>query len=347
MTTRSNLYSASSGIAPDGSLIPPAPREDAEKALRGNVVAPLDHLAIVSAGGIDANDFLQGQVSNDIRKLTRDQAQLAAYNSPKGRVLAVLHLSRMATMGDVLIEVHDSIAESLLKRLNMFILRSKVNLSAVSLPTVGLAGPNAAEILLELGLPSPEQVNATFCVDDLQVIRRQGVLPRFTLRGAPAHIAELWATLIRSARPMRGDIWRLLDILSGVPVVYPETQDHFVAQMINLDLLGGISFEKGCYTGQEIVARLHYLGKLKRRMFLLYANCAEIEPGAAILEGNENGSSVGEVVDSFPCGGGRSAVGAVLHLSHLDSTTLRVKGAGAATLTPATAFAHGLPSFPN
>ena len=334
-------------MAPDGSVIPPISSEDAEKGLCSDMVAPLSHLALAVASGMDADDFLQGQVSNDIRKLTPDWAQLAAFSSPKGRVLAVLHLSRMAGMTDVLIEVHDSIAELLLKRLNMFVLRSKVNLAPSNLHTVGLSGPNAAEILRELGLPSPEQVNATFWVDGLQVIRRQGLLPRFSLRGAPAHIAALWPTLTRFARPTSTDAWRLLDILSGIPVVYPETQDHFVAQMINLDLLGGISFEKGCYTGQEIVSRLHYLGKLKRRMFLLYAQTVELEPGAAIVDSRELGSSVGEVVDAYPCGGGRSAVSAVLQLSHSDSKDLRVQGPVAATLTPAAAFAPGLPPIPD
>ncbi|MFT4047916.1 MAG: hypothetical protein QM661_14655, partial [Solimonas sp.] len=140
----------------------------------------------------------------------------------------------------------------------------------------------------------------------------------YTVLGARTPIAALRAQL-----PAAGDAtaWRRADIESGVPVVFMETRDHFVAQMANLDLLGGISFNKGCYTGQEIVARLHYLGQLKRRLFVARIDGAPPAPGSDVLaagEANASGQAVGEIVDAVADGDGALA-SVVLQLGARDA----------------------------
>ncbi|HWU69529.1 MAG TPA: hypothetical protein VN046_11650 [Stenotrophobium sp.] len=282
----------------------------------------LPQLGYLRISGADADGFLQGQLCNDIGLLTPRRAQISAYNSPKGRMLAVFHLLR--DDGAVLAEVDRGVLEPVLKRLRMFVLRSKVTLEDISAKTgaLGLAGAAAPELLAQLELPAPAQ--ALDCIRDeasgLIVVRRFGELPRYTLHGNSGAIAEMMTRLAPDAVAANPGDWPRQDILAGVPTVYPQTSDHFVPQMANLDLLGGISFSKGCYTGQEIVARLHYLGQLKRRMVICHCEATGVEPGTAVYDGGEP-QAVGEVVQSAPRGPG-SVIAIVLQLSHAGSTQL-------------------------
>jgi folate-binding protein YgfZ len=287
-----------------------------------NSLHVLTHLGHLYAEGADTDAFLQGQLSNDIQLLTTDRAQLSSYNSPKGRMLAVLHLTRGAE--GVLLQMERSILDATLKRLRMFVLRSKVRLTDVSekIAALGIAGTEAMQILTDTGLSAPSAISACVNRDALSVVRCHGDIPRFIVQGDIADIAELKDKL--SARiPVAGaDDWRALDILAGVPVVFPQTSDHFVPQMTNLDQLGGISFTKGCYTGQEIVARLHYLGNLKRRMFHCHTEAINVAPGTDVYDaGGEQ--SVGEVVQSANTHAG-SLLSVVLQLNHAHSPSLRL-----------------------
>jgi tRNA-modifying protein YgfZ len=242
----------------------------------------LDELVYARVSGADAHAFLQGQLSGDLRQLRSERAQISSYNSPKGRMLAVLHL--IADGDAVLLELHRSIADAVLKRLRMFVLRAKVTIEPADLRALGFIGAGGAAALNRLGLPEPPE--PLDCAEDpgrsLRVLRRLGETPRYSVLGAATQINALAARL---PPPLTYDAWRRADIESGVPVVYSGTSDHFVPQMANLDLFGGISFDKGCYTGQEIVARLHYLGQLKRRLFVCRVEGAAPAPGSAVVDG--------------------------------------------------------------
>jgi len=279
---------------------------------------PLVDLAYVRVQGPDAEGFLQGQLSNDLRLLSTAQSQLAAYSSPKGRMLAVLLLFRHGD--DIVLELHRSLLDSVLKRLRMFVLRSKVTLEAAGagLPALGLIGEEAAAYLEAQGLPAPTIPLESASANGITVVRRLGALPRYSLHGPQ----ESLQTLQQGLAPADPLTWKRLDLLAGLPTIYPETSDHFVAQMANLDRLGGISFTKGCYTGQEIIARLHYLGQLKRRMFLGYSDAATASPGQAVYGAGSEGQAVGEVVDAVADGEGRLLVSAVLQLSHAGTSPL-------------------------
>lgn len=262
---------------------------------------PLTQFGLIEARGADAAAFLQGQLSNDIRALGTTRAQLSSYNSPKGRMLAVLHALRD---GDTfLLELHRSLLDGVLKRLRMYVMRSKVTLAEVTdRTTLGVAGPGAAGILGDLGLPVPAALLDCAWAGATCVMRRLGTLPRYSVLVSSTRGAELLRDL--SARAGTGSVedWRRLEIEAGVPTIYPETQDRFVAQMCNLDTLGGISFDKGCYTGQEIIARVHYRGAVKRHMTLQRLEGSPPAPGTKL----DNG----EVVDAVarPDGGSAALV---------------------------------------
>lgn len=298
---------------------------------------PLSGLAYVRVQGPDAEGFLQGQLSNDLRLLTATQSQLAAYSSPKGRMLAVLTLFRHGD--DIVLELHRSLLDSTLKRLRMFVLRSKVTLedAGSSLPALGLIGEDAAALLVAQGLPAPSAPLESAGANGVTVVRRLGALPRYSLHGP----RDALQGLQRELTPADTLAWKRLDLLAGLPTIYPETSDHFVAQMANLDRLGGISFSKGCYTGQEIIARLHYLGQLKRRMFLGHSPAATAVPGQPVYAAGDDGQAIGEVVDAVDDGNGRLLVLAVLQLGHAGSTPLALDSAGGPPLHLVEPIAEG------
>ncbi|MDM4772327.1 hypothetical protein [Solimonas sp. SE-A11] len=294
-----------------------------------NARIPLDELVYIRAQGADAESFLQGQLSSDTRLVNENRAQLSSYSNPKGRMLAVLTLFRHGD--DLVLEVHRSVAESTLKRLRMFVMRSKVTLQdcTAELPATGLLGEDGARQLETLGLPLPQEPMQSAAHGGLTVIRRLGSQPRWSVHGEVAGLAAL---------PARGfEAWRRADLLAGVPTVYTESREMFVPQMANIDLLGGISFNKGCYTGQEIVARLHYLGQLKRRMFLLRAP-VDARPGMPVYDAAGDGQAVGEVVDAV-ADGDATLLLAVLQLSHAGSAQLALAAIDGPKLGPAQALA--------
>src|SRR3546814_453843 len=267
--------------------------------------------------GDDASTFLQGQLSNDLRKLTLQTAQLSSYSSAKGRMLAVLFLVRRGD--DILIEMPRSILDATLSRLKMFVLRARLTIEkADDIDALAIFGNDAPAMMSRYALPVPEV--PLQCIDDprgLRVVRRLGSVTRYSVIGPRERIAALRTTLDDTLRNDEGSHWRRADIESGIPVVLPETRDHFVAQMANLDLFGGISFDKGCYTGQEIIARLHYLGTLKRRLFIARIEGDAPVPGSAVHQAGDS-QAVGEIVDALADADGRIAT-VVLQLAARDA----------------------------
>ena len=265
------------------------------------IAVPLAQLGLVEVRGADAAAFLQGQFSNDVRKVDATRAQLSSYNSAKGRMLAVLHVMRAGDEA-FLLEVHRSVLDATLKRLKMFVLRSKVTLAETDRELHGIAGPDAPAALRALGLPAPAAPLECATAGEFSVMRRLGPTPRFSLV-APTG-AGLGARLAAHAAPGEPLDWQRLDLEAGVPTIYPTTQDRFVAQMCNLDALGGISFDKGCYTGQEIIARVHYRGAVKRHMESRRLDGPPPAPGTRLPDG--------EVVDAVALAGGPGSLALVV-----------------------------------
>lgn len=311
-----------------------APSPDAaglHAARSGAFICDLSAYALASALGPDAETFLQGQLSNDVKSLAASRVQLAAYNTPKGRMLASVILWR--SRGGFLIQCPQSIAEPFFKRLSMFVMRSKVKIANVSSQTVrfGLGGPTAADCLRAADLPCPaadfdvvQQFAEEGSVDDLQVIRLPG--SRFELIYATAEAAMRdWRRLAAAATVATPAPWRWLGVRSGIAEIEAATQDKYVPQMVNLELVGGISFTKGCYPGQEIVARTQYRGEIKRRMFLAHVAPATVPtPGQEVVTAAAAPQTVGSVVDAAPSPDGGHDVLVCLHLDLAHNARLRL-----------------------
>ena len=288
----------------------------------GACALPLDDLGLIRATGVEARAFLQGQLSNDSKLLSLTQGQLSGYCSPKGRLLAVLTLLQLGE-DDFALALPAGLLAPTLKRLKMFVLRSKLTLADASaeLPTLGVMGDAAPAALAALGFDLPTNDYGSAQHAGALLLRRPGPVPRFELRAAPAPLAALRQSL--NLPSASADDWALAEVLAGTPQVETATSEHFVPQTINLDLAGGVSFTKGCYPGQEIVARVHYLGRVKQRLRLAQADAA-LPAGTPLLDAE--GHSVGEVMAAAA----HPQLGAVLalslNLSHAGEAPLRADG---------------------
>ncbi|WP_448509192.1 CAF17-like 4Fe-4S cluster assembly/insertion protein YgfZ [Immundisolibacter sp.] len=259
------------------------------------LLMPLAHLALLQAGGADATAFLHGQLSNDVQGLAPGASLLAGYCNAKGRLFAVPRLWRMGDDWQLCLPADT--AEGVLKRLRMFVLRSKVTLTLrEDLTLLGVAGDSALDCLQQVGLPVPQAIDAVSIDRGVAVLRLPGVSARFQICVSDVAAPALWAALAECAIPVAGSAFRLLDIDAGLPTILAPTLEVFVPQMLNLDRVGGVSFRKGCYPGQEIVARMHYLGKPSRRMYRLRVAGGAPEPGTPLLD--PAGREIGNVVDA-------------------------------------------------
>lgn len=256
-------------------------------------------LSVWTATGPDARSFLQGQLTQDTQRLEPPSLeqptrhQLTGLCSPKGRLLA--SLQQWAVAEACLAQISpQSLTPALLKRLRMYLLRAKVQIEERDWVVHGVwlqAGPLPSATVLRLD-------------DQLWLLSagssERGEWSRGLLVGEPAE-AQRWVQSQPQPPQMRGESdWWQAEIRAGLPWVWPETQEAFVPQMINFDLLDGIGFKKGCYTGQEVVARSQYLGKLNRRMFLFelgggMTGGAGHAPGADIWQ-TDQPAPVGQVV---------------------------------------------------
>lgn len=267
----------------------------------------LDDLGLIRVEGEDAETFLQGQLTCDVREVTPTHASFGAYCTAKGRALALFRV--ISCGGGYMLMLPRDTLEATLKRLRMFVLMSKVTLVDMSeewvvagLSAKGLGGTLAAAGL-ELGPEAGAGAEAgnVCAVRPVEAVNDEA--ERALLVGPANDVISQCKAL--DARAADRDGWRLLDIRAGLPVIYAANSEAFVPQMLNLHALGGISFKKGCYTGQEVVARMYYLGKLKRRMYRAHTADGQARVGADIYAaGDAGGQSVGRVVEVCTADGG-------------------------------------------
>ena len=252
----------------------------------------LSHEGVLAVRGADAGKFLQGQLTCNINYLSDTRASLGARCTQKGRMQSSF---RILLEGDgVVMAMASELLEPQLADLKKYAVFSKSKLTDESAAWVrfGLAHGDAA--LTSLGLALPAETDSVVRHEGLIAIR---VSPERAELWVPAAQAQSVQSQLSTALPEAElNQWLLGQIRAGIGQVMPSTRELFIPQMLNLQAVGGVSFKKGCYTGQEIVARMQYLGKLKRRLYRLRLQAAELpEPGTLLFAPSHN-SSIGEVV---------------------------------------------------
>ena len=299
------------------------PAEELRSARDGLVVADLSHYGLIAFNGEEAQDFLHKQVTNDMRALAPETALFAGYCTAKGRMLANFLIFKRDA--DILLMLPEAIREATQKRLSMFILRAKVKARDAGEEWVrlGLNGIGARETLVSAIGTAPDGMMKVAQTDTAFAVQLGD--NRFDLFVQPDHAQTVWQALITEARPVGTATWDWLMIRAGVLMVEAATQDQFVPQMANMDALHGVSFQKGCYPGQEIVARTQYLGKVKRRTYLAHVE-AEAKAGDELYSPDLAGQTCGMVANATPAPGGGSDLLAVIMVSSHEGGDVRLKG---------------------
>ena len=272
-----------------------------------NILCDLSHLGLLEISGADAVTFLQGQVTNDVKLLVGNNAHYSAYCNPKGRMLALF--LAFSHYDHLHLQLNRELLEPIMKRLKMYVMRSKVEIKDVSNSIIkfGLNGPQAASMLEAILNNDPKFSKIPTEDYELVSLNNGAILKlpsvnddaRFEIFTDATNAPLIWDALKNNCNIVEKPHWDWLEIQAGIPDVELITQEQFVPQMLNLDILDAINFKKGCYTGQEIVARTHYLGTVKRRTYLAEL-ATSIGPiaGDKVLDAAKN--EVGQIVRVAP-----------------------------------------------
>ncbi|MGR8934794.1 MAG: CAF17-like 4Fe-4S cluster assembly/insertion protein YgfZ [Gammaproteobacteria bacterium] len=284
------LLKQPAGITADGDVTFPNGNDAGSPA-----IYPLTHLSVVAVAGQDAAKFLQGQCTCDINAVSAELSGMGAVCNAKGRAIATFLIAKQGAA--FLLVLPAVLADTLINTLRRYVLRAAVTItdSSAAYCLIGIAGATA----MAEAYPLPRQVYAVTHAGDDALIYFPAMPPRYVLLAATETASTHWETL-RASGFMPADTakWRYLDLTAGIPWLDRAGSEQFIPQMLNLDRLGGIGFNKGCYTGQEVVARTQYLGTVKRRLY--YAECpatAACEVGMDVIDSEaESGNVVGKLL---------------------------------------------------
>jgi len=306
----------------------------ASQALQDGAYMVLDQFGLIEVEGADAASFLHNLLTNDIQTLMIGEARLAGFCTPKGRLLAsflVWHdprTLRLMVSADILAPIQ--------KRLSMFVLRSKAKLTDMSGQTrlIGLTGQGANLLLPIFGALPAEPYGVIHGGPDAEL----GTLVRLPdaagvtryLWAAPVAVFEQHGGTLQTLTQTSAHTWDWLAIQAGEPRISAATQEKFVPQMINFEAIGGVNFKKGCYPGQEIVARSQYLGTVKRRAMIAHAAVAgdtALAAGAEVFHSADPGQPCGMVINMAPAPDGGHDYLIELKLDALSHGTVHLAGA--------------------
>jgi len=223
----------------------------------------LGSTGVIEARGVDAGSFLHAQLTSDVAAMDAPRTQYCGYCTPQGRLLATFLLWH--SEGEFLLQLPEALRAGIQARLSKYVLRARVQLAPAERRLFGVWGHgahNAIEALAGAHLRSDHEV---LSAGGLYVTRL--ALDRYLVAAPSARRDSVRQGLAAIGEEQTDAAWSALDIAAGVPIITAEAQDQYIPQMVNLDLIGGVSYTKGCYSGQEIVARTHYLGRVKQRMY--------------------------------------------------------------------------------
>ncbi len=281
------------------------------------IISDLSNRGLLLATGSEVLSFLQGQLTNDVMPAAEGYPILAAHLNPKGRVLANLLIFPFEE--GYALDFPGSMVASLQKRLTMFVLRADVRIH------------NACDTWIRLGVTGRFAAHAAAAsigaeiVDDHQVTKGEsgtsvplpGPIPAFLILGPQTASPEIWSRALATAHPVGDPAWRLARIRAGVPEIGAANSEAFIPQEANLEPLSGISYTKGCYTGQEVVARTKHLGRLKRRTYRIHSS-GPLSPGQLLYAASED-QSQGRIIEAAPAPEGGFEALAVIRIETAEA----------------------------
>ncbi len=307
----------------------------AAAALNGAVMSPLSKHSVIMIGGKDAADFLHAQFTTEIADCDHPAHRFSAYCSPAGRVLATLHIVPVAD--GFLLHVPNAVAELLESRLRMYMLRADVTIDATNDTwlSLGLSAPNLSGLIEPVLGSSPDAIGSVLSRPPQYGLYIRGPQPRMIVVAPAECMIELWAALQTEFRAISSGAWRWLDIAAGVPHLDAATSDRFTAQGLNLDLIDAIDFSKGCYPGQEIIARVHYRGRTKHRLFRLRVDTGRVPaPGDFVYDPKRPDQTGGYVLNAARAPDGGTELLAVLRIADWRNGNLRLEAITGPVLEP-------------
>ncbi len=270
-------------------------------------VCLLDQLGLLRVGGPEAEEFLNKLVSCKLEPQEK-QPQLCSLCNPKGRILAFFTVFYQDDA--IYLQMPSELVEPTIQRLKMYMLMAKVELDDVSADLSGIG---------YIGFIRPK------IEDDSTMLQAPGHLPRYFMYASTDQIQSAWQhALDIGYAPASYNAWHYLNIACGIPNIYPQTIEKLTPQMVNLDLIDAVSFSKGCYPGQEVVARTHYLGKVKRRCYLFSATSNNIKVGDPVYHPDYD-EACGLVVDSYATASNDSLALISVQVKALNAPHLHIK----------------------
>jgi folate-binding protein YgfZ len=291
----------------------------------------LVHLGLVRFSGTEAHAFLHNQLTCDVGALASGSSTYGAYCTPKGRILATFLLWRVGE--DFFMQLPTSLREPIQKQLSKYILRAKVKAADASSEwaLLGIAGKDSEAVVRQAVGAVPGAVHDVTQTPEATVIKLPG--ERYGIGATRDKAPAILASLAATAEKAGADYWDWLDIRAGIATILPATQEAFVPQMVNLDLIGGVSLTKGCYPGQEIVARMHYRGTLKQRMYLAnVGGTDQPQPAEKLYSPDFGEQACGTIVNAARSPEGGYDVLAVMQIASADKGDVRWKAPGGPVL---------------
>lgn len=294
------------GARLDGDRVSGMPHPGGDPAM-----VPLLDRAWLTFRGSDARQFLHDQLTAGVADIPDSEMRLAAYCTPQGRVLALFRVTGEAADG-LRVELPAALVESISRRLKMFVLRADVRIEqADELTALGCWGDGVPRLLGSSDLPVPDEPFQVGRRHDISVTRLPGPAARFQLTGPPALVTGIWQQWRTDVRPANTADWQYLDVQAGLPDIGADTTDQLLPQSLGLEHWHAVSLRKGCYPGQEVIARAHYRGRLKRHLYRAVCEGPEPDPGTDLVD--DAGKRVGTIVSAAPGPEGDTLVLAVLH----------------------------------